>query len=162
MSKIKNTKIIPLIIAGLAVIIGAVIGISAIATLVKRNSDIKEIEKKYPNAIITPSGLRYIVLEESSGPKPIPGRSVLVKYEGSLLSGVVFDSSDIQGHPLEFETGTDQAIKGFEEAVIDMREGEKRLVIIPPELGYGSRSVGNGLIPGNSFIIFEMELYRVR
>ena len=128
----------------------------------KRNSDIAEIEKKYPDAVITASGLRYIITKEGTGPKPIVGRTVRVNYKGSLLNGKVFDDSAIKGEPLEFQAGSGQVIKGFDEAIMDMKEGEKRLVIIPPELGYGNKSMGNGLIPANSFLIFELELFRLR
>ncbi|MCL2209111.1 MAG: FKBP-type peptidyl-prolyl cis-trans isomerase [Treponema sp.] len=75
-----------------------------------------------------------------------------------LLSGFVFDDSSLRGEPIEFEVGAGRVIQGWEETVLDMQTGEKRLVIIPPELAYGDREVGNGLIPANSFLVFEMEL----
>jgi peptidylprolyl isomerase len=78
-----------------------------------------------------------------------------------FLSGEVFDNSDLHG-PLEFQTGSGQIIPGFDEAVADMKQGEKRLVVLPPELAYGERGAGNGAIPGNSFLVFEMELARIR
>lgn len=158
----RNTVLarILLILLALIVIAGIVIGIRAIVTLVKRNSDISKIEKRYPDAVKTDSGLRYIILEEGSGPKAMKGRPVRVNYIGTLLNGREFENTYIQGNPLEFNVGTNEAIKGFDEAVMDMREGEKRLIIIPPELGYGSLSKGG--IPGNSFILFELELYRIR
>ena len=64
--------------------------------------------------------------------------------------------------PLEFKTGSGQIIPGFDETVLDMRLGEKRLVVLPPELAYGEQGAGNGAIPGNSFLVFEMELLRIR
>jgi peptidylprolyl isomerase len=76
-----------------------------------------------------------------------------------LLSGTVFDSTDLHGgEPLEFEAGVGRVIRGWDEAVLDMNVGEKRLVVIPPELAYGERGAGNGAIPGNSYLVFEMEL----
>ncbi|MCL2832536.1 MAG: FKBP-type peptidyl-prolyl cis-trans isomerase [Treponema sp.] len=149
-----------LIVISLVIVVGVVIGVRAIVIAVKRSSDIATIEKRYPDAIVTPSGLRYIILEPSNGPKPITGRPVRVNYIGTLLNGKEFENTYTQGNPLEFNVGVNEAIKGFDEAVADMREGEKRLVIIPPELGYGGQSKGG--IPGNSFIIFELQLYRVR
>jgi len=153
-------KRILFIALSLVVITGIVFAGRAIGGVIKRSSEIREIEKRYPDATITPSGLRYIVLEQGYGPKPIAGRKVLVNYTGTLLNGYVFDSSDDQGRSLEFEAGVGQTIRGFDEAVMDMREGEKRLIMIPPDLGYGSRSVGS--VPGNSLILFELELFRIK
>jgi peptidylprolyl isomerase len=127
----------------------------------KRAADIAEIDKKYPDAAITPSGLRYTILKDGVGSKPVSGKTVSVEYTGMFLSGEVFDASERHGGPLEFQTGAGQIIPGWEEAVLDMRVGEKRRVIIPPELAYGEQGAG-GVIPGNTFLVFEMELVRVQ
>ena len=127
-----------------------------------RDADISLIEKKYPNAVRTPSGIRYVIQKAGTGNKPAVGKTVQVKYTGSLLSGRVFDSSDMQGQPIEFPVGLGAVIKGWDETVPDMKVNEKRLVIIPPELAYGERGAGNGLIPPNSFLIFEMELVSIK
>ncbi|MCL2068194.1 MAG: FKBP-type peptidyl-prolyl cis-trans isomerase [Treponema sp.] len=99
---------------------------------------------------------------QGTGVKPRSGQTVRVNYTGRLLSGTVFDSSDIQGRPIEFPAGTGRVIAGWDEMILDMRIGERRLAIIPPELAYGSQEVGNGAIPANSFLVFEMELIGVR
>jgi peptidylprolyl isomerase len=125
---------------------------------VQRQSDIEKINADYPNAIQSPSGIRYIIIKEGTGAKPASGEAVSVNYTGKLLSGKVFDDSELKGRPLEFQAGTGRVIKGWDETVLDMKTGEKRLVIIPPELAYGDREVGNGIIPANSFLVFEMEL----
>jgi peptidylprolyl isomerase len=127
----------------------------------KRDADIAQIQQKYPSAALTPSGIRYIIQQEGTGNKAGSGRTVSVNYKGMFLSGEVFDNSDLHG-PLEFQTGSGQIIPGFDEAVADMRQGEKRLVALPPELAYGERGAGNGAIPGNSFLIFELELVQIR
>jgi peptidylprolyl isomerase len=124
----------------------------------KRDADTAQIEAKYPGTSSTSSGIRYIIQKEGSGPKPEPGKTVKVSYKGMFLSGEVFDSTDIHGEPLEFQAGTGQVISGWDETILDMNLGEKRLVVIPPELAYGERGAGNGAIPGNSFLVFEMEL----
>jgi peptidylprolyl isomerase len=124
----------------------------------KRDADIALIAEKYPDTAVTPSGIRYIIQKQGRGAKPDMGKVVQVKYTGMLLSGTVFDSSDIQGRPIEFPAGAGRVIKGWDEMALDMRIDEKRLVIIPPELAYGSQEIGNGLIPPNSFLVFEMEL----
>jgi peptidylprolyl isomerase len=126
-----------------------------------RNADIAEIQRRYPNAVITPSGLRYIIQQQGSGAKPSVGRTVRINYRGTLLSGRVFDNSDLRG-PLEFQVGTGRVIQGMDQAVMDMTVGEKRIVIIPPELAYGNVEMGNGIIPANSFLVFEIELLSIR
>jgi peptidylprolyl isomerase len=128
----------------------------------KRDADLAQIQAKYPTATLTPSGLRYIIQKQGNGGKPTKGKTVAVNYKGMLLSGKVFDGSDFHGGPLEFQAGMGKLIPGWEETVLDMQQGEKRLVIIPPELAYGDRDMGDGVIPGNSFLVFEMELVRIR
>jgi peptidylprolyl isomerase len=131
-------------------------------TRAARDANIAQIDAKYPNAIQTPSGVRYIVQRAGTGVKPTAGRTVQVNYTGSLLSGRVFDSSDMQGRPIEFPAGVGAVIRGWDEMVMDMKVGERRTVVIPPELAYGEREMGNGLIPANSYLVFEMELIGVR
>ncbi|MDR0877197.1 MAG: peptidylprolyl isomerase [Treponema sp.] len=129
----------------------------------QRDADLAQIKAKYPNAVQTPSGVRYIVQKQGNGVKPAAGQTVRVAYKGTLLNGNVFDGTDFHGgKPLEFKAGAGQVIKGWDESVMDMKVGEKRLVIIPPELAYGNRDVGNGVIPANSFLIFEMELAGIK
>jgi peptidylprolyl isomerase len=128
----------------------------------QRQADIDKINADFPGALQTASGIRYIIQRQGTGDKPAAGRTVRVNYEGRLLSGTVFDRSDLRGKPLEFQAGTGRVIQGWDETVLDMRPGEKRLVIIPPELAYGDQDVGNGVIPANSFLIFEMELVSVQ
>jgi len=128
----------------------------------QRQADIDKINAEFPGALQTASGIRYIIQRQGSGDKPASGRTVSVNYEGRLLSGIVFDRSELRGRPLEFQVGTGRVIQGWDETVLDMRPGEKRLVIIPPELAYGDNDVGNGVIPANSFLIFEMELVSVQ
>jgi peptidylprolyl isomerase len=128
----------------------------------KRDADSAQIQAKYPNAQQTESGIRYIIQKEGTGAKPTAGKTVFVTYKGMFLSGKVFDASDVHGGPIEFKVGTGSVISGWDETVLDMKIGEKRLVVIPPELAYGTQGAGNGAIPANSFLIFEMELVRVR
>ena len=150
----------PLIAISIVIIAGIVIGTRAIVITVRRNMDIAEIERRYPEAIITESGLRYIILEEGAGPRPTAGRMVWVYYTGSLINGQIFDSTDFSGQNLEFTVGVGNAIAGFDEAVMGMREGERRIIIIPPELGYGNMRLRN--VPARSFLIFDLYLFRLR
>ncbi len=108
----------------------------------------------------TPSGLKYIVIEPSEGDKPEKGKKVKVHYTGKLEDGSVFDSSIKRGVPIEFTLGVGQVIKGWDEGIADMKVGEKRQLIIPPDLGYGP----NGhppVIPPNSTLIFDVELVEI-
>ncbi|MDR1318383.1 MAG: peptidylprolyl isomerase [Treponema sp.] len=128
----------------------------------RRSADLALINSKYPNTTQTPSGVRYIIQKEGTGAKPTAGRTVRVNYKGSLLSGQVFDGSEFHGGPLEFQAGVGRVIPGWDEMILDMKIGEKRLALIPPELAYGDRSVGNDTIPANSFLVFEMELVGIK
>ena len=122
----------------------------------------EKIAKKWQNATKTESGLYFVVTKATNGAKPKAGQTVSVHYRGSLLeNGSVFDDSAMHG-PLTFQVAQGKMIKGFDEAVADMCLGEKRTVILPPELAYGERSVGNGLIPPNSYLVFEIELIKIQ
>jgi len=127
----------------------------------QRQADIARINTMFPNTTRTSSGIFYTIQRRGSGEKPTRGKTVNVHYTGKLLSGTVFDDSHLRGRPLEFQVGTGKVIQGWDETVMDMQVGEKRLVIIPPELAYGDKAVG-GVIPANSFLIFEMELISIR
>ena len=119
---------------------------------------IAEIENRYPDAVVTPSGLRYVINRPGDGKEsPKYGHYVTVHYQGYLLNGKVFDSSYARKEPASFKIG--QVIEGWNEALQTMTKGEKRTLIIPPELGYGEYGYP-GLIPPNSYLIFEVELLK--
>ena len=128
---------------------------------VQRDADIAQIEKKYPNAIVKPSGLRYVIQKAGAGPKPSPGSTAVVNLKGMFLSGEFFANSDLSGGAQELPVGARRIIPGLDEAIMDMTTGEKRVVVLPPELAYGERGVDNA-IPPNSFLVFEIELLRVK
>ncbi|MBN2552762.1 MAG: peptidylprolyl isomerase [Spirochaetales bacterium] len=121
-----------------------------------RSLALAEIQRRWPDARQTDSGLRYRILSPGSGAKsPAYGTSVTVHYTGQRLNGLVFDSSVQRGQPATFEIG--RVIQGWNEALTGMKHGEKRILIIPPELAYGERGYP-GVIPPNEFLIFEVEL----
>ena len=128
----------------------------------QRNEDLALINSRHPDAQRTGSGIHYIIQRQGTGERPAAGRTVRLNYTGALLSGRVFDSSDVQGRPLEFVVGNGMIIPGLEEVIMSMQTGERRMAIIPPELGFGDREVGGGVIPANSFLVFQMELLSVR
>jgi len=112
--------------------------------------------------IKTESGLLMIEHKSGSGEKPIKGDKISVHYTGLLQTGEKFDSSHDRGQPITFNVGLGQVIKGWDEALLDMTIGSKRTLVIPPNLGYGSRGAGNGLIPGDATLIFEVELIDIK
>ncbi len=112
------------------------------------------------NAISTPSGLKYIDIKEGTGAQPQAGQTVSVHYTGTLEDGTKFDSSRDRNQPFSFKLGAGQVIKGWDEGLSTMKVGGQRQLIIPPELGYGSRGAG-GVIPPNATLIFDVELLKV-
>ena len=106
------------------------------------------------------SGLAYIDNTAGTGATPKRGDKVTVHYTGFLTDGKKFDSSVDRGSPFTFTIGVGQVIRGWDEGVMSMRVGGKRTLIIPPELGYGSRGAG-GVIPPNAELTFEVELLKI-
>lgn len=104
----------------------------------------------------TPSGLKYSIDQPGSGAQPKSGQTVKVQYTGWLTDGTKFDSSRDHGEPLEFVVGQGQVIKGWDEGIAAMKIGEKRTLVIPPDLGYGAS--GSGPIPPNATLVFKVEL----
>ena len=115
-----------------------------------------EIANRFPNTVRTASGLQYVVTKKGDGKgSPKMGQPVTVHYTGTLLDGRMFDSSIHRGQPATFQIG--QVIEGWNEALQTMSKGEKRTLIIPPELGYGVHG-SPGIIQPNSYLIFDVEL----
>ena len=109
--------------------------------------------------VTTETGLRYIDIEEGTGTQPEPGDSIEAHYTGWLEDGTKFDSSLDRGDPITFTLEVSSVIQGWHEGLANMREGGRRRLIIPPELGYGESR--NGPIPPNATLIFDVELLAV-
>jgi peptidylprolyl isomerase len=118
-------------------------------------------KKTMSEVISTPSGLKYEVIAEGSGVAPKAGQTVIVHYTGTLEDGTKFDSSRDRGQPFSFKLGAGQVIKGWDEGLAIMKVGDRRKLILTPELGYGSRGAG-GVIPPNATLIFDVELLDVK
>jgi peptidylprolyl isomerase len=134
----------------------------AAAARAKREADFAEIVQKYPNLLEGPSNLRYEILKPGSGEKLSLGQVVEIRYRASFADGRVFDSSDLSGGPIPMRIGA--LLPGLDLSLRDMQIGEKRLVVIPPELAYGeSGLIQNGikLVPANSYLVFELETMRI-
>ena len=118
-----------------------------------------EVRRRWPGATVTETGLRFLVEKAGEGAeRPKPDMYVEVHYVGSLLDGKVFDSSRARGNPVVFRVN--QVIPGWQEALQDMRRGEQRTLIVPPELAYGDRGVPQAGIPPGAYLIFDVELLR--
>jgi len=126
--------------------------------------ELLEVKEKYIDTdfslpgreVVTDSKLRMIIHKKGNSQKPQKGQTILVHYTGMLEDGTTFDSSHDRGKPFQFKVGMERVIKGWDEALLLMSKGEKRTLIIPPNLGYGPK--GAGPIPPNSILIFEVEL----
>ena len=105
------------------------------------------------------SGLKVAVVKEGNGSSAANGKRIQVRYTGWLTDGSKFDSSTDRGRPFEVTLGTGRVIKGWEEGLKGIKPGERRQLIIPPDLGYGKRQVGT--IPPGSTLIFHIEAVAV-
>ena len=125
-------------------------------------TDAQIIAEKYGTAHKLTSGLRYIERAPGTGTAtPTVGEEVIANYDGRLLDGTPFDSSYKRGVPLTFRVGIGNVIKGWDEAFLGMKKGEKRTLIIPYWLGYGVAGRPPS-IPPRATLVFEVELIDFR
>ena len=124
-------------------------------------ADLEYVEKTWPDAKKTNTGIRYVIQREGTGARPKPGDNVSVLYTGRLLSGETFDENLDKAKPFVFRVARDQVIQGWDQVLQLMKVGEKRLVIIPPELAYGTRGQPPK-IPRNATLTFTVELLEIK
>jgi peptidylprolyl isomerase len=120
----------------------------------------KIVEKEFQiggNKVI----LKYVDLVEGKGKEVKKGDVIQVHYTGWLKDGTKFDSSVDRGQPFDVKIGVGDVIKGWDEGVPGMKEGGKRKLMIPPEMGYGAKGAGK-VIPANADLIFEVEVLKVK
>lgn len=109
----------------------------------------------------TESGLYYKITKTTDGKAPKAGDNVSVHYAGKLVDGSEFDSSFKRNEPIEIPIGMGRVIKGWDEGILLLKEGETATLLIPPAMGYGERGAG-GVIPPNAWLIFDVELVKVK
>ncbi|MDX1318094.1 MAG: peptidylprolyl isomerase, partial [Xanthomarina gelatinilytica] len=112
----------------------------------EREAKRAELDKLAQGFEETESGLRYQILQKGTGKQAEKGKTVSVHYKGQLADGTVFDSSYKRKQPLEFPVGVGQVIPGWDEGIQLLQVGDKARLVIPSDLGYGSRGAG-GVIP---------------
>lgn len=122
---------------------------------------LSDLKVKYPNAKTNESGLMFVVDKKGDGDTPKKNEKVTVHYTGYLLDGTRFQSTVELNRPFTFPVGVGAVIPGWDEALLEMKIGEKRTLILPPELAYGNRSIGD-IIPANSWLVFEVELLDIK
>lgn len=122
--------------------------------------EIEIVDQKWPGTKKTSTGIRYLVLSEGSGPSPKPGDHIAVLYTGWLLDGKKFDESVDPEKPFAFRVGRSEVIPGWDHLLPAMKLNEKRLVIIPGSLAYGSRG-RPPVIPRDAPLVFEMQLVKI-
>lgn len=105
----------------------------------------------------TESGLEYWDIRVGTGAEAVKGDTVNVRYTGWLTNGKMFESSTYK-----FKIGADEVISGWDEGVNGMKVGGKRKLRIPPQLAYGKKGAGGGLIPPNATLIFDVQLVSIR
>ncbi len=121
------------------------------------DEDLAFVEKTWPDAKKTNTGIRYVVLQEGTGPVAKVGDLASVLYVGRLIDGKVFDQNQDRTNPLKFRVGRSQVIQGWDQIMQYMKVGEKLLAIIPPELAYGTTGQ-RPMIPRDATLIFMIEL----
>jgi FKBP-type peptidyl-prolyl cis-trans isomerase len=150
--KDKKTIIIVLIAV---VLVGVLIGGGLISGLFTKTNKIQDTTMQNTNA-----QLQIKDAIEGTGDVAVAGKTVTVHYTGVFSNGTKFDSSVDRGTPFTFTLGSGMVIKGWDIGVEGMKVGGKRILVIPPDLAYGANDYGP--IPGNSTLIFEIELLDVK
>lgn len=123
----------------------------------KMKDILNEIANRWPGALFDETtGIYNLIRTEGAGPLPNPGSRITVHYTGTLMDGTRFDSSRDRDDPFQFIVGKGQVIPGWDVSLLQMKKGERRIIILPPEMGYGSRGIGP--IPADSWLVFDVEL----
>jgi len=120
-----------------------------------------DLDKEFVGCHQLDSGVRYVVKAEGSGMKAREGDMITAHYVGFLEDGTKFDSSYDRNVPFRFPLGRGRVIRGWDEVVVNMRTGEKRRIVVPPQLAYGERGHKRFGIPPNATLIFDIEIVEI-
>lgn len=134
----------------------------------KDDKELKEyFAKNKINATRTASGLYYSITRKGKGEKPKAGQVVTMSYNGKFLNGSVFDGDVDENYqkvperdPIFFRVGIGHVIKGWDEGLMLMHQGDRATLYVPSGLGYGP--TGKGPVPGNSILVFKVELVDIK
>lgn len=119
-----------------------------------------DANKQKPGVKVTDSGLQYRVLTAGTGDRnPTWASTVEVRYKGALIDGTVFDKNEPPAPPASFEAGN--VIKGWQEALIMMKEGDKWELVIPSPIAYGCKGRGSS-IKADQVLVFDVELLKIK
>ena len=132
------------------------------ADILRAEAEKESLEKLSEGMQETESGIKYKISKEGTGPNAKKDDLLSVHYSLKLVDGSEIDSSLTRGAPIEFTCGVGQVIKGWDEAMQLLNKGSKARLIIPSELGYGAVGAGNGVIPPNATLIFDVELVDIK
>jgi len=123
----------------------------------KDKAIMNDIASRWPDAVRDEdTGIYYVIRTEGTGSKPAKGIKITVHYTGTLMDGTQFDSSRDRNEPFQFNVGGGQVIPGWDVSLMDMKKGERRIIILPPDMAYGSRGIGP--IAPDSWLVFDVEL----
>ena len=124
----------------------------------KKEGDAFQAENKKKEGVVTlPNGLQYKILKEGQGPKPTANDLVEVRYRGTFINGKEFDSSGSETRTFKLS----EVVRGWKEILPLMPVGSKWQFVIPPELAYGEKGLGQVILP-NTTLIFELELVGIK
>jgi len=132
-------------------------GTQKLARARKWVDDFAHLNAQRPGVVTLPSGVQYEVLKAGSGPRPAPGDTIAIQYEGKLATGVVFDTTYDDGEPLRLAIDS-VVVPGLREALLLMHQGDKWRIVIPPSMGFGR--IGNNQLRKRD-LIYELELVSV-
>ena len=132
------------------------------ADIEKAEEEMRKLDELTSGMIETDSGLKYKISKKGTGSNAKINDILSVHYSLKLTDGSEIDSSFSRGEPIEFTCGVGQVIKGWDEAMQLLNKGAKARLVIPSELGYGPAGAGNGAIPPNATLIFDVELVNIK